>query len=76
MLFVISGDPVALEIAATLARPGGNFTASLPLSRSPGVELLKQAIPPLRTLVALSNTIIRASPLSGGPPAAAQSWAC
>ena len=59
VLFVISGDPVALEIAATLARPGGNFTGFTFLSleiAGKRVELLKQAIPPLRTLVALSNT--------------------
>lgn len=59
VLFVISGDPVALGIAATVARPGGNFTGFTFLSleiAGKRVELLKQAIPPLRTLVALSNT--------------------
>lgn len=60
VLFVISGDPVALEIAATMARPGGNFTGFTFLSleiAGKRVELLKQAIPALRTLAVLSNSI-------------------
>jgi len=59
ILFAISGDPVEAGLAKSLARPGGNFTGSTFLSldvAAKRVELLKQAVPGLRTLVALSNT--------------------
>jgi putative tryptophan/tyrosine transport system substrate-binding protein len=59
VLFAISGDPVELGIADSLARPGGNFTGSTFLSleiAAKRVELLKEAIPNLRTLAVLSNT--------------------
>lgn len=58
VLFAISGDPVDLGIANSLARPGRNFTGSTFLSleiAGKRVELLKQALPRLRTLAALSN---------------------
>jgi putative ABC transport system substrate-binding protein len=59
VLFAISGDPVELGIAQTLARPGGNFTGSTFLSleiAAKRVELLKEAFPRMRTLAMLSNT--------------------
>jgi putative ABC transport system substrate-binding protein len=58
VLFVISGDPVEAGIAKSLAHPGGNFTGitfqSLELAGK-RVELLKESLPRLRTLVAFSN---------------------
>ncbi len=59
VLFAISGDPVEGGWAKTVSRPGGNFTGSTFLSLEVAgkrVELLKQAVPRLRTLAALSNT--------------------
>ena len=58
VLFAISGDPVELGLAASLRRPGGNFTGLTFLSleiAGKRVELLKQAVPPLRRLAILSN---------------------
>lgn len=59
IVFVISGDPVEAGLAKSLSRPGGNLTGNTFLSleiAGKRVELLKDAIPTLRTLVALSNT--------------------
>jgi len=59
VLFVVSGDPVELGVAKSLAHPGGNFTGSTFLSleiAGKRIELLKQTVPELRTLAALSNT--------------------
>ena len=59
VLFAISGDPVQLGLAQSLARPGGNFTGVTFLSLAIAgkrVELLKQAVPQLRRLAVLSNT--------------------
>jgi putative ABC transport system substrate-binding protein len=59
VLFAISGDPVELGIAQTLARPGGNFTGSTFLSldlAAKRVDLLREALPRMRTLAMLSNT--------------------
>jgi putative ABC transport system substrate-binding protein len=59
VLFAISGDPVELGLAASLARPGGNFTGLTFLSLEVAgkrVGLLKQAVPQIRTLAMLSNT--------------------
>ena len=58
VLFAISGDPVELGLAKSLARPGGNFSGLTFLSlviAGKRVELLKQAVPPLRKLAVLSN---------------------
>jgi putative ABC transport system substrate-binding protein len=58
ILFTISGDPVEAGIAQSLSRPGGNLTGSTFLSLEVAgkrVELLKQAVPRLRSLAALSN---------------------
>lgn len=59
ILFAISGDPVELGIAQSLARPGGNFTGSTFLSLTVAekrVQLLKEALPKLESLAVLSNT--------------------
>jgi putative ABC transport system substrate-binding protein len=59
VLFAISGDPVELGLASSLARPGGNFTGLTFLSleiAAKRVELLKQAVPQIRRLAILSNT--------------------
>jgi putative tryptophan/tyrosine transport system substrate-binding protein len=59
VLFVVSSDPVELGIATSLAHPGGTFTGITFLSleiAGKRIELLKEAIPQLRTLAALSNT--------------------
>ena len=59
IVFTISGDPVAAGLAQSLSRPGGNLTGATFLSLEVAgkrVELLKQAVPHLRSLVALSNT--------------------
>jgi putative ABC transport system substrate-binding protein len=58
VLFAISGDPIELGIASSLARPGGNFTGITFMSLEVAgkrVELLKRAVPGLQTLAALSN---------------------
>ena len=59
VLFAISGDPVELGLATSLARPGGNFTGLTFLSLEVAgkrIELLKQAVPQIRRLCVLSNT--------------------
>jgi putative ABC transport system substrate-binding protein len=59
VLFAISGDPVELGIAQSLARPGGNFTGSTFMSLEVAqkrVELLKELLPELQSLAVLSNT--------------------
>ena len=59
VLFAISGDPVELGLAASVARPGRNFTGLTFLSLEVAgkrVDLLKQAVPHLRKLAILSNT--------------------
>jgi putative ABC transport system substrate-binding protein len=59
VLFAISGDPVELGIAESLARPGRNFTGSTFMSLDVAqkrVELLEDMVPDLRTLAVLSNT--------------------
>jgi putative ABC transport system substrate-binding protein len=58
VLFAISGDPVALGIAQSLARPSSNFTGMTFMSLDVAgkrVALLKQAFPQMRTLAALAN---------------------
>jgi putative tryptophan/tyrosine transport system substrate-binding protein len=59
VLFAISGDPVELGLATSLARPGGNFTGFTFLSLEVAgkrVELLKRAVPSIRRVAVLSNT--------------------
>jgi putative ABC transport system substrate-binding protein len=59
IVFTISGDPVEAGLVQSLSRPGGNLTGSTFLSleiAGKRVELLKEALPRLRSLAALSNT--------------------
>ncbi|PYM96057.1 MAG: ABC transporter substrate-binding protein [Candidatus Rokuibacteriota bacterium] len=59
VLYVISGDPIEAGLAQSLPRPGRNLTGSTFLSleiAGKRVELLKEALPRLRSLAALSNT--------------------
>ena len=59
VLFAISGDPVEAGLVQSLSRPGGNLTGSTFLSleiAGKRVEMLKEALPRLRSLAALSNT--------------------
>lgn len=59
IVYTISGDPIEAGLARSLSRPGGNMTGSTFLSLEVAgkrVELLKEAVPHLRTLAVLSNT--------------------
>jgi putative ABC transport system substrate-binding protein len=59
VLVSISGDPVELGIAKSLARPGGNFTGATFLSldlAEKRVELFKGILPALQRVAVLSNT--------------------
>ncbi len=59
VIFTISGDPVEAGLVQSLSRPGGNLTGSTFLSlelAGKRVELLKEALPRLHSLAALSNT--------------------
>src|SRR6266702_3319991 len=64
----MTGDPVALGVAASLARPGRNFTGSTrpgPEFYAKLIELLKEAIPTLSTVgiiapPALGNPVVLA----------------
>lgn len=58
VLFAISGDPVELGIAKSLNKPGHNFTGSTFMSleiAGKRVELIKEAVPRVRTLAVLSR---------------------
>jgi ABC-type uncharacterized transport system substrate-binding protein len=53
-----SGDPLAMGLAASLARPGGNITGlSLMTPQASGkrLELLREVVPNLARIMALSN---------------------
>ena len=58
VLFAVSGDPVALGVVYSLARPGRNFTGlsflSLELARK-RVQLLREMLPGLEAFAVLSN---------------------
>src|ERR671920_1770859 len=58
VLFAISGDPVELGVAESLARPGRNFTGSTFMSLDVAqkrVQLLKELLPAMRSLAVLSQ---------------------
>jgi putative ABC transport system substrate-binding protein len=58
IVFALAGDPVASEVVASLARPGGNITGlSNQISDTGGkkLELLREAVPGLRRLAILAN---------------------
>ena len=57
VLFAMSGDPLALGIVQSLARPGRNFTGGTFLSPELArkrVHMLRELVPGLRTFAALS----------------------
>ena len=57
-LFAVSGDAIEAGLANSLAHPGRNFTGITFLSlevAAKRVQLLKEAVPRIRTLAALSN---------------------
>ena len=59
VLFAVSGDPIALGIVQSLARPGRNFTGSTFLSLEVAqkrVQLLGELLPGLPRLAVLSNS--------------------
>lgn len=59
IVFVISGDAIEAGLAKSYSQPGGNFTGSTFLSleiAGKRVELIKEAVPGLRSLAVLSNT--------------------
>lgn len=58
VLFAISGDPVEMGIAESLARPGRNFTGTTFMSSEVAqkrVQLLKELLPGMSTLAILSQ---------------------
>jgi putative ABC transport system substrate-binding protein len=58
VLFAISGDPVELGIAESLARPGRNFTGTTFMSLDVAqkrVQLLKELLPDMGKLAILSQ---------------------
>jgi putative ABC transport system substrate-binding protein len=58
IVMATSGDPVAIGLVATLARPGGNITGQSILSPELGgkrLELLKEIVPGLSRIAVLSN---------------------
>jgi len=60
VLFALSGDPVELGLVKCLGEPGGNFTGSTFLSlelAGKRVEILKEAVPTVRRLAVLSNSL-------------------
>ncbi|HEY3304764.1 MAG TPA: ABC transporter substrate-binding protein [Candidatus Binatia bacterium] len=64
VVMVISVDPVAIGIVENLARPGGNITGIVSLSRElrkQGLELLKEAVPRLARVGILWNSEGRAA---------------
>jgi len=57
-LFALSGDPVEAQLADSVAHPGRNFSGITFLSlevAAKRVQLLKEAIPSLKTVALLSN---------------------
>jgi ABC-type uncharacterized transport system substrate-binding protein len=58
IIMVTSGDPVALGLVASLARPGGNITGAsnfAPELSAKRVELIKEAFPSIRRVGVLFN---------------------
>ena len=64
IVFAFVSDPVALGLVASLARPGGNITGIANISAELSgkrLELLKDAIPSLKSVVVLTNPAASAS---------------
>src|SRR5262245_20289006 len=58
IIMVTSGDPVALGLVASLARPGGNITGAsifAPELSAKRIELLKEAFPSIQSVGVLFN---------------------
>jgi putative tryptophan/tyrosine transport system substrate-binding protein len=58
IIMVTSGDPVALGLVASLARPGGNITGAsifAPELSAKRIELIKEAFPSIRSVGVLFN---------------------
>jgi ABC-type uncharacterized transport system substrate-binding protein len=58
IVFAVAGDPVGAGLVASLARPGGNVTGlSTQLADAAGkkLELLREAVPGLRSLAIIGN---------------------
>jgi putative tryptophan/tyrosine transport system substrate-binding protein len=59
------GDPVALGLSSSLARPGGNITGSAQFTPEVGakrVEFLKEAVPSITRVAALMNPTNESTP--------------
>jgi putative ABC transport system substrate-binding protein len=64
IVFAVAGDPIANNLVASLARPGGNVTGLSTVATDLAgkrVELLREAIPGLRRLAIIGNV---SNPLS------------
>jgi len=67
IVVVAAGDPVALGLVESLARPGGNITGLTPMTAELGgkrLELLKEIVPKLSRVAVLSNPQNVGSPLA------------
>lgn len=72
IVFTYVSDPVALGLVASLARPGGNITGIASISgdlTGKRIELLKEAIPSLKSVALLTNP---ANPVSASSMKEAQ----
>lgn len=69
-IVAVSADPVALGVAASMARPGGNFTgansANGPEYYAKLIEILKEAVPTLSTVGFIATPAFWESPLGLG----------
>ena len=64
IVFAVAGDPIANNLVASLARPGGNVTGLSTVATDLAgkrVELLREAVPGLRRLATIGNV---SNPLS------------
>ena len=68
IVMIVVGDPVGLELIASLARPGGNVTGltfSVGMETAgKGLELLKEALPKVRRVAVLTNPANPGQPLA------------
>src|SRR5262245_6165500 len=59
IVMIASGDPVRTNLAASLARPGGNVTGLTSYTTALGekrLQLLKELVPSLKRVAVLGNT--------------------
>jgi putative tryptophan/tyrosine transport system substrate-binding protein len=64
IVFAVAGDPIANDLVASLARPGGNITGLSTVATDLAgkrVELLREAVPGIRRLATIGNV---SNPLS------------